>query len=216
MKRKHLLWLLMVALVVPMLTMSCKDTKRYRDMDDEESEVTEKKENKKLIFGEYELEQESLEAIFGEEMKSLKTEQGMNSDINSRFFFNDDDELDCDFTCKFSQYIPDIANTMKLDFVLKMSGTWQHDKGEKTLTIKFRDVDVKDFKLSFAKENSTTKAIRDQIGGEEDMKKQMMKEMDLETFKKTTVFNVTRLMPDGFSVTVVDGDGQRIKFKKVD
>lgn len=216
MKKKHLLWLLMVALVVPMFTMSCKDNKRYRDTDDDESEVTERKEKKNLIFGEYELEQESIEALFGEEMKNLKKEEGMTSDIKANFFFNNDDDLDCNFTCKFSQYIPDIANTMKLEFVINTSGSWNHDKGDKTLTISITDAVIGDFKIKFAKENSTTKAVLDQVGGEEGLKKEMLKEMDLNELKKTTVFKVTRLQPDGFSVTNEEIEGQRIKFKKVD
>ena len=216
MKKNHLLWLLMVAIIVPMLTMSCNKNKRSYDKDDdEETEKTEKTEKKKLIDGEYKLEQESLEIIFGDEMKNLKMEQGMNSDIDASFYFNDDDQLDCDFNMLISQYVPEISNTMKLEFVINAIGTWTHDKEDKTLTIKFKDVTVGDFHLKFAKENATTKEIRKQIGGEEALKKEMLKEINTEDFKKTTVFKVTRLQPDGFTVTIDGGDGQRIKFKKV-
>ena len=51
------------------------------------------------------------------------------------------------------------------------------------------------------------------------MKQQMMKEMnidaEMEKVKKTQVFTVTRLQPDGFTLKPLDSD-KRVKFEKVD
>ncbi len=228
MKKNRLLWILMLALIVPALVLSGCEKKKHHYDDDEDEDSTEqvesddsdgKKEKKKLIFGEYKLDKESYEAFFGEDIEKAAKAQGATVDMLTSFNFNDDDNLDVQMVYNASIYFREISNTLKINMVIGATGKWHHDQENKQLTVSIDDLKINDADFSFAKENATTKEIRRQLGGEEGLKKQMMKEMniegEMEKVKKTQVFTVTRLQPDGFTIKPLDSE-KRVKFEKVD
>ncbi len=218
----------MLAVLVPALVLSaCEKKKKYHYDDEEEDESTEQvesgdsdsKKEKKLIFGEYKLDKESFEAFFGEDIEKSAKEQGATLDILTSFNFNDDDALDVQMVYNASIYFKEIRNTLKLNMIIGATGKWHHDQENKQLTISIDDLKINDANFSFAKEDATTKEIRRQLGGDQGFKNQMMKEMDIdaemEKVKKTQVFTVTRLQPDGFTIKPLDSE-KRVKFEKVD
>ena len=218
----------MLVLVVPALTLGSCDKKKhyYDDEDDDESseqvdseDSDSKKEKKKLIYGEYKLDKESFEAFFGEDIEKSAKEQGATLDILTSFNFNDDDYLDIQMVYNASIYFKEIRNTIKINMIIGADGKWHHDQENKQLTVSVDNLKINDVDFSFAKEDATTKEIERQLGGKEGMKQQMMKEMDIEgemeKVKKTQVFTVTRLQPDGFTIKPLDSD-KRVKFEKVD
>ena len=228
MKKNRLFWILMLAVLVPALVLSaCEKKKKYHYDDEEEDESTEQvesgdsdsKKEKKLIFGEYKLDKESFEAFFGEDIEKSAKEQGATLDILTSFNFNDDDALDVQMVYNASIYFKEIRNTLKLNMIIGATGKWHHDQENKQLTISIDDLKINDANFSFAKEDATTKEIRRQLGGDKGFKNQMMKEMDInaemEKVKKTQVFTVTRLQPDGFTIKPLDSE-KRVKFEKVD
>jgi hypothetical protein len=228
MKKNRLFWILMLAVLVPALVLSaCEKKKKYHYDDEEEDESTEQvesgdsdsKKEKKLIFGEYKLDKESFEAFFGEDIEKSAKEQGATLDILTSFNFNDDDALDVQMVYNASIYFKEIRNTLKLNMIIGATGKWHHDQENKQLTISIDDLKINDANFSFAKEDATTKEIRRQLGGDQGFKNQMMKEMDIdaemEKVKKTQVFTVTRLQPDGFTIKPLDSE-KRVKFEKVD
>ena len=225
MKKNRLLWILMLVVLVPALALSCNKKKYHYDDDDEEnseqvdSEDSDSKKEKKLISGEYKLDKESFEAFFGEDIESSAKEQGAVLDILTSFNFNDDDALDIQMVYNASIYLKEIRNTLKMNMIIGATGKWHHDQGIKQLTVSIDDLKINDVNFSFAKEDATTKEIERQLGGKEGMKQQMMKEMniegEMEKVKKTQVFTVTRLQPDGFTIKPLDSD-KRVKFDKVD
>lgn len=228
MKKNRLFWILMLAVLVPALVLSaCEKKKKYHYDDEEEDESTEQvesgdsdsKKEKKLIFGEYKLDKESFEAFFGEDIEKSAKEQGATLDILTSFNFNDDDALDVQMVYNASIYFKEIRNTLKLNMIIGATGKWHHDQENKQLTISIDDLSINDASFTFAKEDATTKEIRRQLGGDEGFKNQMMKEMDIdaemEKVKKTQVFTVTRLQPDGFTIKPLDSE-KRVKFEKVD
>lgn len=228
MKKNRLFWILMLAVLVPALVLSaCEKKKKYHYDDEEEDESTEQvesgdsdsKKEKKLIFGEYKLDKESFEAFFGEDIEKSAKEQGATLDILTSFNFNDDDALDVQMVYNASIYFKEIRNTLKLNMIIGATGRWHHDQENKQLTISIDDLSINDASFTFAKEDATTKEIRRQLGGDEGFKNQMMKEMDIdaemEKVKKTQVFTVTRLQPDGFTIKPLDSE-KRVKFEKVD
>lgn len=228
MKKNRLFWILMLAVLVPALVLSaCEKKKKYHYDDEEEDESTEQvesgdsdsKKEKKLIFGEYKLDKESFEAFFGEDIEKSAKEQGATLDILTSFNFNDDDALDVQMVYNASIYFKEIRNTLKLNMIIGATGKWHHDQENKQLTISIDDLSINDASFTFAKEDATTKEIRRQLGGDEGFKNQMMKEMDIDTemekVKKTQVFTVTRLQPDGFTIKPLDSE-KRVKFEKVD
>ena len=228
MKKKRLLWILMIALIVPMIAVSC-EKKHYNYDDDEDDESTSeqvdsddsdtKKEKKKLIYGEYKLDKESYEAFFGEDIEKSAKAQGANLDMLTSFNFNDDDVLNIQMVYTASMYFKEIRNTLNINMVIGATGKWHHDRENKQLTVSIDNLKVNDATFKFAKEDATTKEIRRQLGGDEGLKNQMMKEMNIEAemekVKKTQVFTVTRLQPDGFTIKPLDND-KRVKFQKVD
>ena len=135
------------------------------------------------------------------------------------FNFNDNDALDIQMVYNASIYFKEIRNTLKLNMIIGATGKWFHDQENKQLTVSIDDLKINDANFSFAKEDATTKEIRRQLGGDQGFKNQMMKEMDIdaemEKVKKTQVFTVTRLQPDGFTIKPLDGEN-RVKFEKVD
>lgn len=226
MKKNRLLWFLMLALVLPaMVLSSCEKKKYHYDDEDEdsteqvESDDSDSKKEKKLIYGEYKLDNESFEAFFGEDIEKSAKEQGATLDILTSFNFNDDDALDIQMVYNASIYFKEIRNTLKLNMIIGADGKWHHDQDLKQLTVSIDNLKINDVNFSFAKEDATTKEIERQLGGKEGMKQQLMKEMDIdaemEKVKKTQVFTVTRLQPDGFTLKPLDSD-KRVKFEKVD
>ena len=228
MKKNRLFWILMLAVLVPVLVLSACEKKKYHYDDEDEDESTEqvesgdsdvKKEKKKLIYGEYKLDKESFEAFFGEDIERSAKAQGAELDILTSFNFNDDDSLDIQMVYNASIYFREIRNTLKLNMIIGATGKWFHDQENKQLTVSIDELKINDANFSFAKEDATTKEIRRQLGGDQGFKNQMMKEMDIdaemEKVKKTQVFTVTRLQPDGFTIKPLDGE-KRVKFEKVD
>lgn len=217
----------MLALIVPALVLSGCKNKKYHLDDDEDEDSTEQvesddsdsKKEKKLIYGEYKLDNESFEAFFGEDIEQSVKEQGATLDILTSFNFNDDDDLDVEMVYNASIYFQEIRNTMKFNIMIGATGKWHHDQVLKQLTVSIDDLKVNDVDFSFAKEDATTREIMRQLGGEEGLKQQMMKEMniedEMEKVKKTQVFTITRLQPDGFTIKPLDSD-KRVKFEKVD
>jgi len=235
MKRKSLFWFIIIALVVPMIAISCNNKKSYLDDDDDSDESSdstkskteqvedndtkeETKEEKKLIFGEYKLKDESVTNFFGEDIVGNAKAEGVNLDLETSFIFNDDDELDCQIFFNTSTYFREIRNTMKMDLVFSATGHWNHDQANKQLTITLDEIKLDDVELKFAKQDATTKQILAQFGGEEGVKKAVMKEMNVESemekVKGTQVFTITRLQPDGFTIKPLDSE-KRVKFDKV-
>ena len=228
MKKNRLFWILMLAFLVPALVLSACEKKKYHYDDEDEDESTEqvesgdsvtKKETKKLIYGEYKLDKESFDAFFGEDIEKSAKAQGAELDILTSFNFNDDDALDIQMVYNASIYFREIRNTLKLNMIIGATGKWFHDQENKQLTVSIDDLKINDANFSFAKEDATTKEIRRQLGGDQGFKNQMMKEMDIdaemEKVKKTQVFTVTRLQPDGFTIKPLDSE-KRVKFEKVD
>ncbi len=228
MKKNRLLWFMMLMLLVPAIVLSGCEKKKYHYDDEDDEDSTEqvesddsdsKKEKKKLIFGEYKLDKESFEAFFGEDIEKAAKEQGASLNILTSFNFNDDDVLDVEMVYTASIYFKEIRNTLKLNMIIGATGKWYHDQDNKQLTISIDDLKINDADFTFAKEDATTREIRRQLGGDEGFKEQMMKEIDIESemnnVKKTQVFTVTRLQPDGFTIKPLDGD-KRVKFEKVE
>lgn len=225
MKKNRLLWILMLVLIVPALALSGCDKKKhhYDSDDDEDSSDSSKTENvekgkKKLISGEYKLDKESYEAFFGEDIEKAARAQGATVDVLTSFNFNDNDDLDVQMVYNASMYFKEIQNTMKINIVIGAAGKWHHDQDNKQLTVSIDDLKINDVDFNFAKEDATTKEIERQLGGKEGMKQKMMKEMniegEMEKVKKTQVFTVTRLQPDGFTIKPLDNN-KRVKFEKV-
>ncbi|MBP5687158.1 MAG: hypothetical protein J6X22_00755 [Muribaculaceae bacterium] len=228
MKKNRFLWILMLAIVVPALVLSgCEKKKHHYDDDEDDDESTEQvesddsdgKKQKKLIFGEYELEQESIVNFFGEDIVEDVKQEGGNLDLMSSFNFKDDDQLGLQIIYKLSMPIKEIRNTLNINVIFDASGTWNHNQEDKLLTVTIQDAKLNDMDIKFAKEDVYTKEVLKQLGGYEGLKNQMKSEMDIDTelakVKKTQVFSVTRLQPDGFTIKPLDNE-KRIKFQKVD
>ena len=228
MKRNRLLWILMIALVVPLMTIGCdkKHASNSNDDDDDSSnpksekvdsdESDSKKEEKKLIFGEYKLEKESVKNFFEQDLLSEAKKAGINIDIFSSFNFNDDDMLKCQVIFKGSYPIGS-SNRMTVNILVRGTGTWQHNRADKLLTVNIDNVTLSndDIDISFTKDDAAAKQALNYVGGKDGLRKMLKIDADMEKFKGTQVFTVTRLQPDGFTIKRQESD-KRMKFDKVE
>lgn len=225
MKQNRLFLIITLAFTIPFLALSCKN-----DQSKDESSASAnasasasteedgtKKAKKKLILGEYELEKESIEAFFGQDIIGDFEKQGAKVDLKSSFNFKDDDSFDSKMV--FNTRIPIIqGNDMKIDMTFNAGGTWEHNQQDTLLTVNINKVDIGDMNISFTKEDKYAKAIRKQFGTEEKMKEELIKqigvEKDMDGFKGMQIFKVTRLQKDGFTI-LNNATNKRARFQKV-
>lgn len=224
MKQNRLFLIITLAFTIPFLALSCKDDQSKDESSASASsasasteEVSTKKAKKKLILGEYELEKESIEAFFGQDIIGDFEKQGAKVDLKSSFNFKDDDSFDSKMV--FNTRIPIVpGNEMKIDMTFNAGGTWEHNQQDTLLTVNINKVDIGNMDISFTKEDSYAKAIRKQFGTEEKMKEELIKqigvEKDMEGFKGMQIFKVTRLQKDGFTI-LNNATKKRARFQKV-
>lgn len=225
MKRNGLLWLLMLALIVPALALSgCKEKKHSRDKDDDESSSssTEKVERKKKkdkedidITGRYELDEASVKAMLGDNTGGL----GDDAKFRCVLDLGDYENLKLDFIIDASMYSPDLYNTMIISTDLSGTGTWKYDKGDKILTINISNASLANFDVRFAENKAKTNAIIKQAGGMEKFKTLMRNEL-AKSFDSSAIcgieeFKITELTDFGFYARTVSGEIQKVRFERV-
>lgn len=215
MKRSGLLWILMLALIVPALALSgCDKKKHHNDSDDDESS-TEKSEKKPEIIGEYELDEEGIRVLFSDAMDSC------DRDLNFRcvLSFGDDNEFRLNYITEASVYDSDLDNNMQFYLDVQGEGTWKYDKKDKLLTINIKTADLEDFDFSFAKDNDMTEAFINEYGGmdalKEDMRVSFMGEMEPSDLYGEQEFKITELTDDGFYARTTSGEIQKLRFVRV-
>ena len=214
MKRNGLLWILMLVVLVPALALSCNKKKHHYD--DEEEESIEKSEKKTDISGKYELDEESVRALFADNADLDDT----HLDFRCVMTLDDDNDLRLKLIVEASDYEEDIENTINLYFELLGRGTWKYDKKEKILVTEITEADIDDYNVSFAEDNEQTDAFIAEAGGMDEIK-EVMKEAFMEGFAPSEIcgeqeFKITELTDDGFYARTTSGKIQKVRFIKAD
>lgn len=227
MKKNRFLWFLMIALIVPMMAISCEKKQHNSDSDDESdsSSKSEKVESdddnsdtekQETIDGEYKLEKESIANFFEQDILGEAKKAGITVNMFSSFNFNDGDELKCQIVFK-GAYPIENNNKMSVNILVRASGTWEYDQDKKQLTANIKDVtlDNKDIEITFNNNNAKAKDAMNYIGGKEGLRKRLKIDADMEKFKGTKIFEDVTIMTDGFTAKKQDSK-KTVKFEKVE
>lgn len=216
MKRNGILWIVLLALIVPALVLSgCKKKKHhYDDEDDSSIEVSEERDTD--ISGTYMLDEESTRALFADEV--ISGDEELN--FTCLMTLDDDNELRINFIIETSVYTEDIENTMNYHFEVSGIGTWNYDKGDRILVIEIKSAELTDFNFYFSEENELTDAFIAESGGMEGVE-EMMREAILEGFAPDEIcgdqeFKITELTDDGFYARTTSGEIQKVRFVSVE
>lgn len=216
MKRNGILWIMLLALIVPALVLGgCKNKKHHYDDEDESGiEVSEERDND--ISGTYMLDEESARALYAGEDISDDVEIVLTCEMT----LDDDNELLLTFIIQLSTYSEDIENTMTYSFRCDGTGTWKYDKGDRILNIDIETAELADFTFSFSEDNELTDAFIAECGGMEEVEK-MMKEEIMEGFSPDEIcgdqeFKITELTDDGFYARTTSGEIQKVRFVRID
>lgn len=213
MKRNGLLWLLMLALLVPVLALSsCDKKKHHYDNDDDESTEKSEKKKKNDIAGEYEMDKESVMMLLGDNADSF----GDDSDVSCVLNMDDDKKLKLVFNINASMYIPDIENTMRISIDIIGRGSWKYDKKDKLLSMDITRADIDYFDLSFDDQNEKTDAVLAELGGMDAFKEQMKEGFNPDDLCEKKEFKITELTDDGFYARTISGEIKKVKFNRVD
>lgn len=216
MKQHRLLWMLMLVLLVPALALSGCDSKKKKSRDNDDDESTEKSEKKKTdidISGEYELDDESAKMLLGESASSL----GEDAKVKCVMNLVDGNELRMEWKVDFSMPTPEIDNTVFFNINVLCKGSWEYDKQDKLLTVDFESAEMSGCDISFARDDSQSRAVIKELGGIEGFRSQMEQEINPDDFiGANEEFKITELTDFGFYARSTKGKSQKVKFVRRD
>lgn len=216
MKKTRLLWILVIALIIPTFATSCDLINSLKDKVTSSKEKTEKTEESKekpqpTIEGKYNLDKESTLALIGEE--AFNDPDITEYNLKSEFNFNKDDSLAIRLLCRLSIFSSDINNTIILKFLIKCHGTWGYDKESKKLTLNVDKSQIGECDLKFDHEDRYTQMLRKQYGSDAALAQVIKQQIKIDDMAKdaTGSQTVKEITDNGFTI---EENGKTIEFKK--
>ena len=223
MKLTRLLWILMVAMLVPALALSSCDGKKKRanhDDDDESSssssdstEMVKKEKKTDDISGSYEMDRESVMDLFVSEVPDSDV---VSVDAKYRLDLNEDNTLKISYIYYCSIYLPEYDTNMNNEYETIGRGTWSYDKKQRLLYLDIRESELADADFSFDDENEQVKAEIEAAGGYEAFKNEIISGLDTDNVFEDAEFKITELTDDGFYARLSTRKDIKVKFNRID